>query len=59
MNYKGFLYQPGELSAFAVTYGIFVISLKNGSIIHYTPEDEDAFYNWLVSLNVREVVIAY
>lgn len=58
MNYKGFLYQPGELSAFAVTYGIFVISLKNGSIIHYTPDDEEGFYNWLMSVNIREVVAA-
>ena len=58
MNDKGFPYQPSELSAFAVTYGIFVISLKNGSIIHYTPEDEGQFYNWLLNINVREVVAA-
>lgn len=56
MSYKGFPYQPSELSAFAVTCGIFVISLKNGKIIHYTPDNEDSFHDWLVSINVREVV---
>lgn len=58
MSLKEFPYQSAELSAFAVTCGIFVISLKNGKIIHYTPDDEDAFYNWLLSVNVREVVPA-
>lgn len=55
MNYKGFPYLATELSAFAISCGIFVISLKNGNIIQFTPADEDHFYNWLVSIRVREV----
>jgi len=58
MNYKGFPYTATEISAFAVTYGIFVISLKNGRIIQHKPEAEDDFYNWLMSLDIREVVAA-
>lgn len=58
MNYNGFPYQGTELSAFAVTCGIFVISLKSGNIVHFTPDDENHFYNWLMSINIREVVTA-
>jgi hypothetical protein len=58
MNYIGFPYLAAELSAFAVTCGIFVISLKSGKIVHFTPDDENHFYNWLVSTSVREVVPA-
>lgn len=58
MNYKGFPYQATDLSAFAITCGIFVISLKSGKIVHFTPDDEDHFYNWLMSINIREVVTA-
>ncbi|MCB0697014.1 MAG: hypothetical protein KDC07_06600 [Chitinophagaceae bacterium] len=56
MIYKGFPYNASELSAFAITCGIFVISLKNGKIVQHVPDDEDHFYNWLLSLEVREVV---
>lgn len=54
-----FPYQATELSAFAVTMGTFVISLKNGEIVHHTPEDESAFYSWLQEFEVREVVAEF
>lgn len=52
---KEFTFEASELSAFANTFGTFIISLKNGNIVHYTPEDEAAFYEWLQASNVREV----
>ncbi|MBW7912574.1 MAG: hypothetical protein H3C54_02460 [Taibaiella sp.] len=58
MNYNGFPYLAAELSAFAVACGIFVISLKDGKIVHFTPDDEAHFYNWLISTSIREVVPA-
>lgn len=58
MIYQDFPYHPADLSAFGVTYGIFVISLKDGNIVHYTPGDEEEFYRWLQEQDVREVQAA-
>lgn len=53
--YQGFSHHHNDLSAFAITLGTFVISLKNGNIVHHTPEDLDSFLLWLRNGNVREV----
>lgn len=45
-----------ELSAFAFTTGFFTISLKNGQIINFTPDDMDDFYNWLLAHNIRDAL---
>ncbi len=48
-----FPYMVEELSAFAVTFGTFIISLKNGQIVHHDPKDEENFRQWLIENNVR------
>ncbi len=48
-----FPYNVEDLSAFAVTFGTFIISLKNGEIVHHDPKDEERFRQWLIENNVR------
>ena len=50
-----FPHAPEELSAFAYTFDIFVISLKNGSIIRYQALDYKTFYGWLIINGVRDI----
>lgn len=52
---KKFPYTASQLSAFAITFDVFVVSLNNGDIIEHKPQDKIAFYNWLKDNNVREV----
>jgi len=33
----------------------FIISLKNGEIVHHTPDDPGAFLRWLEEHNVRNI----
>lgn len=44
-----------ELSAFAVCIDLFIISLKNGNLVHFTPDDGKSFYDWLVAHGIRDV----
>jgi hypothetical protein len=57
MPIANFPYAPEELSAFAVTFGTFIISLKNGQIIHHDPADEEAFKQWLLEHEVRYLAL--
>lgn len=54
-TYPALNFTASELSAFAFTTNLFTISLKNGQIINFTPDDTDDFYNWLIAHNVRDV----
>lgn len=54
-NYPALNIPASELSAFAVTIDFFIISLKNGELIHFTPDNAENFYNWLVAHGVRDV----
>lgn len=53
MHETDFPYPATELSAFAETFGTFIISLKNGQIIHHDPNDEESFRKWLLENEVR------
>lgn len=55
MRYEGFNHTAEELSAFGITVGIFVISLKDGKIVRHEPESIKDFHNWLLLHGVREV----
>lgn len=55
MELQDFPYTPEELSAYAETFGTFVISLKDGSVVKYDPKDVDAFEQWLSTHNVRNI----
>ncbi|WP_026769739.1 hypothetical protein [Asinibacterium sp. OR53] len=54
-TYPALEFPASELSAFAVTIDCFIISLKNGKIIHFTPDNVGDFYHWLISHNVRDI----
>ncbi len=57
MPANNFKYQPEELSAFAISFGMFIISLKNGEIVKHEPEDIMSFHNWLVDNEVRYLAL--
>jgi hypothetical protein len=42
-KYPDFNHAVNELSAYTVSVGIFIISLKNADIIHFEPNDATAF----------------
>ena len=44
-----------ELSAFAICSDFFILSLKNGELIHFIPDDVLSFYAWLVAHDIRDV----
>lgn len=54
-NYPKFEYKAVELSAFSFCIDTFVISLKNGSIIHFVAEDAPGFKAWLIKHGVRDI----
>ncbi|MBN8784278.1 MAG: hypothetical protein J0G98_14560 [Terrimonas ferruginea] len=54
-TYPAFNIPAAELSAFTVSIDLFIISLKNGELIRFTPDDVGRFYDWLISHNVRDI----
>lgn len=55
MEQQDFPYTPEELSAYAETFGTFVISLKDGSVVKHDPKNADEFEQWLSTHNVRNI----
>lgn len=55
--YPGFPYPIYRLTAYAFSskYGIFVLSLKEGSLISFFPENIDAFKSWLDHNGIKDV----
>jgi hypothetical protein len=54
-KYPDFNHAANELSAYTMSVGIFIISLKNAAIIHFEPNDATAFEQWLVKCHVRDI----
>lgn len=54
-NYPALNYPARNLSAFTVCIDIFTISLKNGEVVHFKPNDTDRFYAWLKKHNIRDI----
>lgn len=54
-NYPALNIPDSELSAFTVCIDLFIISLKNGELIRFTPDDVGRFYDWLISHSVRDI----
>ncbi|MGJ1335287.1 hypothetical protein [Sphingobacterium siyangense] len=51
-TYPALAFPASELSAFAIVIDCFIISLKNSELIHFTPDNADDFYNWLIAHNI-------
>ncbi|CAI9686774.1 hypothetical protein EAVNVH72_03485 [Elizabethkingia anophelis] len=52
-------YPALEFPAFGFISNFFSISLKNGNIIHFTPDDIQSFYDWLISHGIRDIRANY
>jgi hypothetical protein len=53
--YHDFAYAAAELSAYIQSLGIFIISLRNGRIVRYTPDDAAQFRQWLSAHRIRDI----
>ncbi|SDM84121.1 hypothetical protein [Pedobacter antarcticus] len=53
--FTGFDYAPDMLSKFIAAGDIFTIMLKDGNIVHYTPENKELFKKWLQDHNVTNI----
>ncbi|CAM2854475.1 hypothetical protein DRF59_00935 [Chryseobacterium flavum] len=54
-TYPDLKFPSSELSAFAVTIDFFIISFKNGNLIHFVPDNVQTFYDWLIAHGVRDI----
>ncbi|RDC55352.1 hypothetical protein DU508_17415 [Pedobacter chinensis] len=55
--YPDFDYTASQLSAFSLCIDIFIISLKNGEIVKFKPNDIAHFKEWLNHFKVRDVAV--
>jgi len=55
ITYPALAFPASEISAFAVAIDYFILSLKNGEIIHFQPDDTQIFYDWLIAHNIRDI----
>ncbi len=56
-TYPALKFPASKLSAFAATIDFFIISLKNGDVICFTPDNVDNFYRWLMVHNIRDIKV--
>lgn len=56
-TYLGFNFDASQLSAFALSVDTFIISLKNGNIVHHSPQSIEDFKKWLIQNKVRDIAV--
>lgn len=54
-TYPDFEFSASELSAFSAANDFFTLSLTNGSIIHFSPNNKDHFLTWLIAHKIRDI----
>ncbi|GGC41983.1 hypothetical protein GCM10011386_37650 [Parapedobacter defluvii] len=54
-TFPDFGHSAAELSAFAISLDVFIISLKNGKIVRFIPKDANQFRVWLRKSGIRDV----
>lgn len=54
-SYPKFNHEAKELSAFSFSIDTFIISLKNGQIVHFIADDVQQFKAWLTKNGVRDI----
>jgi hypothetical protein len=54
-SYPKFDHEAKELSAFSFSVDTFIISLKNGQIVHFIADDVQQFKAWLTKNGVRDI----
>ena len=55
LYYEGFEHPGNNLSKYLQTSDLFSIMLKDGKIIHFTPDDRSNFLTWLKSHHVIDI----
>lgn len=54
--FDGFEYAADRLQKFLLTAGIFTLSLKQSAeVVHYSPDDTEAFRTWLLQNGVEDM----
>lgn len=53
--YPDFDHPASQLSAFSLCIDVFIISLKNGEIVKFKPDDVAHFKKWLYRFRVRDI----
>lgn len=56
-NYPDFGYSAEELSAYTLSVGVFIISLKGGKMTNFSPTDVQGFKKWLTKHKVRDISV--
>jgi len=54
-RYPGFDYDSSQLAKFRAAANLFTILLTSGSIIHFVPDDTDAFHKWLLENDIQDM----
>ncbi|RCH54683.1 hypothetical protein DJ568_12755 [Mucilaginibacter hurinus] len=54
-KFPDFDHEADELSKYIAAVGMVTIMLKDGSIIHYTPKNIQAFLKWLADNKVKNI----
>ncbi|OJY83542.1 MAG: hypothetical protein BGP13_02130 [Sphingobacteriales bacterium 40-81] len=55
--YSEFDHPTSQLSAFSLCIGVFIISLKNGGIVRFKPNEIAHFKEWLDHYKVRDIAV--
>lgn len=55
--YPEFDHPASQLSAFSLCIDVFIISLKNGEIVKFKPNDIAHFKEWLNRFKVRDIAV--
>jgi hypothetical protein len=54
-RYPGFDYPASDLFKFLAASNFFTIMLKEGRIIHFTPDDANSFRHWLLLNEIIDI----
>lgn len=52
--YPGFPYPAGRVKRFAQSNQFFTLLIKDADVLHYEPDDADAFRQWLIAHRVPD-----
>lgn len=55
--YPEFEHPASQLSAFSLCSDVFIISLKNGEIVRFKPNEITHFKEWLNRFKVRDIAV--
>lgn len=50
-----FGYRSEDIKKYVLAAGLFTLMLQSGKIIHYEPEDAEAFERWLLHNGIQNI----